>query len=115
MRLRRMMFALVCLAGLMLDTAWPAAMVLKNVTLIDGTGAAPVQAAALVIDGGGRVSSVGPLDRLRAPAGAQSIDLTGKYVIPGLIDAHVHLGLVHGLTQDVHFYTKDLVQQQLGV
>jgi predicted amidohydrolase YtcJ len=110
-----MMFALVCLAGLMLDTAWPAAMVLKNVTLIDGTGAAPVQAAALVIDGGGRVSSVGPLDRLRAPAGAQSIDLTGKYVIPGLIDAHVHLGLVHGLTQDVHFYTKDLVQQQLGV
>ena len=115
MRLRRMMFALVCLAGLMLDTAWPAAMVLKNVTLIDGTGAAPVQAAALVIDGGGRVSWVGPLDRLQAPAGAQSIDLTGKYVIPGLIDAHVHLGLVHGLTQDVHFYTKDLVQQQLGV
>jgi imidazolonepropionase-like amidohydrolase len=114
MRLRWMLFTSVCAAGLMLDTAWPAAMVLKNVTLIDGTGTAPVHAAALVIDGG-RVSWAGPLTRLQAPAGAQSIDLSGKYVIPGLIDAHVHLGLVHGLTQDVHFYTRDLVQQQLGV
>jgi imidazolonepropionase-like amidohydrolase len=110
----RVVLASLCLVGLMLDTARPAAMVLKNVTLIDGTGAAPVRAAAVVVDGG-RVSWAGPLDRLKAPAGAQNIDLSGKYVIPGLIDAHVHLGLVHGLTQDVHFYTKDLVRQQLGV
>src|SRR3569833_896069 len=33
--------------------------------------------------------------------------------MPGLIDAHVHLGLVHGLKQDVDFYTTDLVQEQL--
>jgi imidazolonepropionase-like amidohydrolase len=114
MRLRWTVLASVCLAGLMWDTAQPAPMVLKNITLLDGTGAAPVHPAALVIDGG-RVSWAGPLDRLPAPAGAQSIDLSGKYVIPGLIDAHVHLALVHGLTQDVHFYTKELVQQQLGV
>jgi imidazolonepropionase-like amidohydrolase len=114
MRSYRVVLASLCLAGLLLDTARPAAMVLKNVTLIDGTGDAPVHAAAVTVDGG-RVSWVGPLDRLKAPAGAQSIDLSGKYVIPGLIDAHVHLGLVHGLTQDVRFYTKDLVQRQLGV
>jgi len=114
MRIGRSLFAVFCLAGAMLNTADAAATVFRNFTLIDGTGAAPVAAAALVVDAG-RVSWVGPVAGLQAPPGARSVDLTGKYVIPGLIDAHVHLALVHGLTQDVKFYTKDLVEQQLGV
>jgi len=114
MRIGRSLLAVLCLAGVMLNTAQAAAKVFRNFTLIDGTGAAPVAAAALVVDAG-RVSWVGPVAGLRAPAGAESVDLTGKYVIPGLIDAHVHLALVHGLTQDIEFYTRDLVEQQLGV
>jgi imidazolonepropionase-like amidohydrolase len=114
MRIVRSVLAVLCLAGVMLSCAHAAAKVFRNFTLIDGTGAAPVAAAALVVDAG-RVSWVGPMAGLRAPAGAESVDLTGKYVIPGLIDAHVHLALVHGLTQDVKFYTRDLVEQQLGV
>lgn len=111
MKLKWHLTLVACLLGLMLDEAIAAPLVLKNFTLIDGTGAPPVAGAALVIDNG-RVSWTGPLDKLPVTSGA--LDLTGKYVIPGLIDAHVHLGLVHGLKQDVHFYTEDLVRQQLG-
>src|SRR6185437_16214801 len=90
-------------------------LVLMNFTLIDGSGAQPVPASAVVIDSGGRIAWVGSTARLKPPGGARIIDLAGKYVMPGIIDDHVHLGLVHGLKQDVDFYTKDLVQQQLGV
>ena len=114
MRIGRSLLAVLCVAALVLDTAHAAAKVFKNFTLIDGTGAAPVPAAALVVDAG-RVSWVGPVAQLQAPAGSETVDLSGKYLIPGLIDAHVHLALVHGLTQDIKFYTRDLVEQQLGV
>lgn len=88
-------------------------IVLRNFTLIDGSGAPPMPGTALVIDSGGRIEWVGAMARLKTPGDAQVIDLAGKYVIPGLIDDHVHLGLVHGLKQDVDFYTSDLVQEQL--
>jgi imidazolonepropionase-like amidohydrolase len=88
-------------------------LVLKNFTLIDGSGAPPISGSAVVIDSGGHIEWVGATARLKAPEGAKLIDLGGKYVIPGLIDAHIHLGLVHGLKQDVDFYTTDLVQEQL--
>ncbi len=43
------------------------------------------------------------------------VDLTGKFVTPGLIDNHVHVGLVHDLTQDINFYSRELVEQQLRI
>src|SRR5262245_47452653 len=65
-----------------------AAVVIRNVTLIDGTGRAPQPGATVVIEGN-RFRSIGP--SAAAPAGARAIDGTGKFLIPGLIDAHVHL------------------------
>jgi len=94
--------------------AQAAATVLKNFTLFDGTGHAAVPASALVFDDG-RVSWVGPVSKLKTPAGANVVDLTGKFVLPGLIDNHVHLGLVHDVTQDIKFYSRDLVEQQLRI
>jgi imidazolonepropionase-like amidohydrolase len=88
-------------------------LALKNFTLIDGSGAPPRPGAAVIIAADGRIEWVGESARLKAPAGAKVLDLQGKFVMPGLIDDHVHLGLVHGLTQDVDFYTKDLVEEQL--
>src|SRR6185503_7703279 len=46
---------------------------------------------ALIVVRGGRIVSVGPVRGARVPAGAGTIDLSGMTVMPGLIDAHVHL------------------------
>src|SRR4051794_14596906 len=65
--------------------------VLKNFTLIDGTGRGPLVHAAMIIDSG-RVRWVGPAAQLTAPASAEIIDLPGKYVMPGIINLHGHIG-----------------------
>jgi imidazolonepropionase-like amidohydrolase len=86
--------------------------ILENFTLIDGTGRPPVAGAALVVRDG-RIEYAGPKSGMKAPAGAERIDLAGKYVMPGLIDLHVHLGNVKGLVQDPKFFTRENVNQQL--
>jgi len=64
--------------------------VLTGATLIDGTGAAPVPDAAVVIDRD-RITAAGPRAALTWPPDAEIIDGRGRTVIPGLIDAHDHL------------------------
>jgi imidazolonepropionase-like amidohydrolase len=71
-------------------------MVLANARVIDGTGAAPLDRAFVRVEDG-RIAAVGQHDdRIgsddgSAPDGAATIDLEGRTVIPGLIDAHAHL------------------------
>jgi imidazolonepropionase-like amidohydrolase len=64
--------------------------VLTGATLIDGTGAAPVTDAAVMIDGD-RITASGPRLAVSAPANAEILDVRGRTIIPGLIDAHDHL------------------------
>jgi len=64
--------------------------VLTGATLIDGTGAAPVADAAVVIDGD-RIVAAGPRAALAWAPDAEVIDVRGRTLIPGLIDAHDHL------------------------
>ena len=64
--------------------------VLTGATLIDGTGAAPVPDAAVMIDGD-RITAAGPRLAVSAPANAEILDVRGRTIIPGLIDAHDHL------------------------
>jgi imidazolonepropionase-like amidohydrolase len=64
--------------------------VLDNVRIIDGTGAAPIERGRIVI-GSDRIESVGPIDDVRVPDAAERIDLSGKTIIPGLIDLHFHI------------------------
>lgn len=66
--------------------------VIKADRLIDGTGAAPIDDAVLVIDNGqvmGTFAGRAPAELL--PADAEVIDLAGCTILPGLIDSHVHL------------------------
>jgi imidazolonepropionase-like amidohydrolase len=86
--------------------------ILENFTLIDGTGKPPVPNAALVVTDG-RIVFAGPKAGIKAPAGAERIDLAGKYVMPGIIDLHVHLGNVKGLVQDPKFFTRENLNEQL--
>jgi imidazolonepropionase-like amidohydrolase len=69
----------------------PSTFVFKNVTVIDVSAQDSEHAIKLsrtVVITGGRITSVGR--NVRIPAGAQVIDATGKYLIPGLWDMHVH-------------------------
>jgi imidazolonepropionase-like amidohydrolase len=65
-------------------------VVIRNVTLIDGTGAAPVPGQALITDGR-RISWTGPEAQLPEGAAAGAVDGAGGTVLPGLINCHVHL------------------------
>jgi imidazolonepropionase-like amidohydrolase len=69
----------------------PAPIALVGATLIDGTGAVPVADAAVVVENG-RVACAGPRRRCAIPAGTDTMNLRGAWIIPGLIDAHVHFG-----------------------
>ena len=64
---------------------------LRAGTLIDGTGADPVEDAVVVI-ADGIVVDVGPASRVHVPAGAARVDLGEAVVVPGLVDCHTHLG-----------------------
>jgi imidazolonepropionase-like amidohydrolase len=72
------------------DAAQARTMVLDNVRIIDGTGAPPVDPGRIVIDGE-RITSVGRADAVPLPAGAERLDLSGRTVMPGLVDLHFHI------------------------
>src|SRR5688572_10998109 len=60
--------------------------------LIHGTAILPEEAVdnALVLLEGNRIAYAGPFDEGRIPFGCRQVDVSGSYVIPGLIDTHVH-------------------------
>jgi imidazolonepropionase-like amidohydrolase len=86
--------------------------VLDGFTLIDGTGAPPVAKAGIVMVDG-RITWAGPEAQLKVPAGAQVTHLAGKFVMPGIINLHGHLGNTLDLAQDPKNYTPDNVEKQL--
>ena len=63
---------------------------LTNVTIIDGTGAAPRTGQTIVLQNGA-IAQVGASATVRVPSGAHVIDLAGHTVIPGLVGIHDHL------------------------
>jgi imidazolonepropionase-like amidohydrolase len=77
---------------------------LVGATLIDGRGGPPV-ADAVVVLRGDRIEAVGRRGTVAIDPDAEVVDVTGRYLLPGLIDVHVHyfewmgeLFLAHGIT-----------------
>jgi imidazolonepropionase-like amidohydrolase len=66
--------------------------------VIDGTDRAPIDNATILVRNG-RVVGVGPAAGVTVPAGAQRVSLAGKTVIPGLVNAHGHVGNTAGMEQ----------------
>ncbi len=78
--------------ALWLALAGPAAgqtTALTGATIIDGTGAAEIPNGVVLVEGD-RLACVGPERDCPIPDGATRVDLSGRYVTPGLVDAHVH-------------------------
>ncbi len=86
--------------------------VLTNVTVIDGTGR-PAQPNSAIVMTDGKIAFVGPMSQLKAPSGAKTVNLAGKFVMPGIIDSHVHVGIMHDVTQDIKYYTRANVEADL--
>jgi imidazolonepropionase-like amidohydrolase len=63
---------------------------LTGVRIIDGTGRAPVEQGTILI-ANGRITAAGGSSSVQVPAGATRVDLAGKTVIPGMINAHAHV------------------------
>jgi Amidohydrolase family len=96
--------ALAALASSQAQT--PSTLLMRGATIIDGLSDAPLRDRSLLIEGN-VIREMLPSDAA-APAGAQVIDLTGKFIIPGLFDSHVHweeymgeLYVNHGVTSVV--------------
>jgi imidazolonepropionase-like amidohydrolase len=67
------------------------AVIYEGARLIIGDGSAPVESGAFVVEYG-RISAVGRKGAVTAPAGAARVDLTGKTVMPAMVNAHAHFG-----------------------
>jgi len=80
--------------------------------LFDGTGRPAVPGAVLVVKDG-RVMGVGSAKDVRVPPGAERIDVSGRYVIPGLVNAHGHVGETRGLKAGPELYDRANVLAQL--
>ena len=79
-------------------------LLIKNGTLIDGSGGEPVTNKLLVVEGN-RITLVGDTDGSMRPETPDDrvIDATGKFILPGLIDAHCHISLHQGALPGVRY------------
>lgn len=76
------------LAGAGQDTfIVPQSELFTNVTVIDGRGGPPRPSSAVLV-WGGRIRDIGAQGSVAAPEGTVVVDLSGSYLMPGLIDAH---------------------------
>lgn len=84
------LLALVLFLAPLLAQTPPQTLIVQHVTVIDLVSPKPLKNVSVVLQGG-RILAVGA--KLKPPAGAQIIDGRGKFLIPGLWDMHMHLGL----------------------
>ncbi|MGH9660530.1 MAG: amidohydrolase family protein, partial [Bryobacteraceae bacterium] len=85
---------------------------LIGAVLIDGNGGPPVTDSVVVV-ANGRIRAAGSRAVVPIPAGADKIDGKGRFVVPGLIDLHVHLGSRAGPQFDASEYTAERVTENL--
>jgi imidazolonepropionase-like amidohydrolase len=108
---RRQIAKLLAICALPLSAASP--VLFEGERLIVDARRPPIENAALLIDNG-RVVKAGKKGTVKAPAGAVRVDLTGKTVIPALIDVHVHLGYQKDLIYSADNFNRENIIDQLN-
>jgi len=91
MREPRILIVLIVAALLFAVSAPAQVIVLTRATGIDGSGAGAQKDFTVVMENG-RIRDIGPSSKVPVPAGASVLDLSGKFITPGIINAHGHVG-----------------------
>lgn len=114
MNVRRFLIAAPALVLVSCSTAVnPNLTAIVGATLIDGNGGAPVPDSVVVVDGG-TIRAAGPRSSIAIPADAAKIDAKGRFITPGLVDLHVHLGSRGGPAFVANDYTHLRVEANLN-
>jgi len=82
-------------------------------SLFDGTGGEPIDEAVLLVRDG-RVEAVGSASEVEVPDDARRVDLSGRHIVPGLVNAHGHVGGARGLESGPEVYTRETLLGQLA-
>jgi imidazolonepropionase-like amidohydrolase len=82
------------------------AALFEGARLITGDGTTPIDDSAFLVHNG-RFVRVGRRGEIQPPDGAARVDLTGKSVIPGLVDGHSHIGYMKHLASGAANYTRE--------
>ena len=85
----------------------------EGATVITGDGGPPLGGGVLLVDAG-VIQEVGLAANVAIPEGATVVDLTGKTVMPTLVDLHGHVGFVDDLSFDNANYTRETIVDQLN-
>ncbi|MGB4704319.1 MAG: amidohydrolase family protein [Candidatus Saccharicenans sp.] len=78
----------------------PVVVAVVGGTIIDGTGREPLAGGVIIIEGD-RIKEVGPAGKVKIPKEAHKIDASGRWILPGFIDCHIHLT---SETSDLEYY-----------
>jgi len=85
----------------------------EGARLIPGDGKQPLANAAMLVENG-MITKVGTKGSVTGPPGVLRIDLSGKTIMPALIDAHVHPGFQRGLTYTAENFTRETIIDDLN-
>ena len=89
------------------------AVIYEGARLIPGDGSPAIENAAMLVENG-NITKIGPKGQVTAPAGARHVDLTGKTVMPTLVNAHGHPGFQRGLTYSADNFTRENIMDDLN-
>lgn len=101
-----------CLVALSSSTAHAEVTALAHATVIDGSGKPALSNATVLLEGG-TIRAVGPAKDVKIPDGATTVDLTGKFLLPGIINLHAHVGFTKGLIPDASHHTRANIESDL--
>jgi imidazolonepropionase-like amidohydrolase len=94
---RALAVALLAISAMASPAVAQTATVFEGARLITGDGGTPIEDSAFVVEGS-RITQVGRKGALTVPAGTRRVDLTGKTVMPAIVDAHGHPGFLDMVT-----------------
>src|SRR5216684_3096224 len=111
--MKKALLAMMCAAVGAASAEADQAVVLEGARLIDGTGKAPRENSVIVVQGD-RIAAVGTVGKVKYPKGARVVDVRGRTIMPGLINAHGHVGLVADGKNRADAYTRENILPQLA-